>query len=188
MAEPLVPPYCPPKPWLEREPWYPVDAPLKGELPRTPDRYRAVVDQFEVTAAKRYARRGKDTWCNIFTWDVTRAMGAEIPHWVELQTGAPVKAGKGSELRVDGMRHWLDGYGPKYGWRRCTRLEAELAAELGHPTVVLDQAEHVAVVVPVQGAKGIRITQAGASNFADGTLEQAWPAKTIPKLQFYTHE
>jgi len=33
VTEPIIPPYCPPKPWLQREPWYPVDAPLKGELP-----------------------------------------------------------------------------------------------------------------------------------------------------------
>ena len=140
-----------------------------------------------MTAAKRYARTTKDTWCNIFVWDVTRAMGAEIPHWVDVATGAPAGVGKGKELRVDGIHAWLAEHGSVYGWRKGLRFEAELAAEQGCPTVVLDPKEHIAMVVSVAGATGIRITQAGAHNFVDGTLERAWPSSMLSKLEYFTH-
>lgn len=186
MSDPIIPPYCPPKPWLEREPWQNVHAPLQGELPRTRARWRAVIEQFSVVEAKRYQRRGKDTFCNIFTSDVTRAMGCEIPHWVDV-AGNPIEPDmkRGHELRVDGMFDWLKRYGPSRGWRECSRGEAEMAAELGCPTVVMDKDDHIAVVS--SGATGLRVTQAGAHNLVDAQLGDCWQAKDIPGLHFFTH-
>lgn len=185
MTEPIIPPYTEPKHWLDKAPWFPVDAPLKGALPRSRAMYRAIVEQFEVKTAKRYQRTSDDTYCNIFAWDVTSAMGAEIPHWID-DAGNASKFGKPNhELRVDGIFDWLKKHGGS--WRECTRGEASMAAELGCPTVVLDKDDHIAVVVPVSGAADIRVTQAGAHNLVDAPLGDAWRATDLPKLHFFTH-
>ena len=59
---------------------------------RSAANYNAVLDQFSVGNNPRYARRNGNTYCNIFVWDATRAMGAEIPHWVD-QQGRPAEVG-----------------------------------------------------------------------------------------------
>ena len=39
-------------------------------------------------------------------WDVTKAMGAEIPHWVD-NNGNRVGVGQGRELSANGTADWL---------------------------------------------------------------------------------
>ncbi|NPV90054.1 MAG: hypothetical protein HPY50_04670 [Firmicutes bacterium] len=53
---------------------------------RSPYAYDMIIDQFKVADNPRYKRRNGNTYCNIFAWDVTNAMGAEIPYWVDATT------------------------------------------------------------------------------------------------------
>ena len=60
------------------KPWLPVDASRRGNShQRTPSIYEGIIEQFDVEKNARY-RKGQqgleETYCNIFVWDVTRAM------------------------------------------------------------------------------------------------------------------
>ena len=67
------------------------DMPCNDESRRSPVAYVAVLDYFNVAhpGNARYAGTARDTFCNIYVHDVTRAMRASIPHWIRdpAQTG-----------------------------------------------------------------------------------------------------
>ena len=73
------------------EQWRPVTPAITSSFnSRSPELYRAVIDQFQVETAERYRPfRNGNTYCNIYVWDVTRAMGAEIPLYTDPETGQP---------------------------------------------------------------------------------------------------
>lgn len=149
--------------------WETTQAPLASlEGQRTRALYDAVIDQFDVARNPRYARRGGDTWCNIFAWDVTRAMGAEVPHWAS-----------GRELDANSMHRWLAREGAARGWRRVTAQEAQTWANLGRPAVATwynpQGTGHVAIVRPgALTGRGPTIAQAGARNFNHGQLQDGF--------------
>ena len=60
--------------------------------------YNNVINQFAVGVNPRYQPSTNATYCNIFAWDVTRAMNAEIPHWYDTTTGSPTAVGVGNEM------------------------------------------------------------------------------------------
>lgn len=105
---------------------------------RSPEKYNQVIDQFDVEKNPRYLPGDGKTYCNIFAWDVTRAMGAEIPHWVNAK-GEPCKPGaKGAiEINANLTAKWLKDHGKEYGWVEVTREEAIAAANEGKPTVAV---------------------------------------------------
>src|SRR5207248_2697143 len=73
-----------------------------------------VVTQFDVVHAARYrGSSGQGGLSNIFAWDVTRALGCEVPHWW-----------LGVELNSNALENWLQGRGVKHGWRACLAAEA----------------------------------------------------------------
>lgn len=147
--------------------WVPVFAPLTSDASnRSADLYRRVCAQFNVTSSPRYAAGPGVTWCNIYVWDATSAMGAEVPHWYDPATGAPTSVGRGVETRANDVYNWLvRGHG---GWREGTHAEATANAALGRPSVAAyfnptpGRSGHVAMVLP-----NGNIAQAGASNFFD---------------------
>jgi LysM repeat protein len=108
--------------------WRPVHPPMTSTpSDRSPSRYAQVVNQFAVGNNPRYAvgHQGRgETYCNIFVWDVTSAMGAQIPHWVG-SNGEPVGVGKGHELDANGTVDWLRRYGGSNGWQRVSAEEAQ---------------------------------------------------------------
>lgn len=172
--------------WRNAPPWEPVEAPLQGNpLRRDPAAYAAVLDQFEVQKNPRYARTQKDTFCNIFVWDATKAMGCEIPHWYDPATGLPTPMGKGSEQRVEHMAAWLDTHGDEAGWVRVVEATARIKAAAGKPVVALYRAPrgqigHVAMVLPTGN-----IAQAGAVSL--------WGAPIVVgfgklHVEFWSHE
>jgi hypothetical protein len=133
----------------------PVDAPWRS-APGARDRvtYEKVIDQFAAEENPRYRPRhdsrasydiGNRTYCNIFVWDITRAMGVEIPLWV-IEGGEPVEplfTQKGwlipkpaYWLAANGFNQWLNQAGPLYGWRKVSAEEAQGWVNLGYPTVV----------------------------------------------------
>jgi predicted chitinase len=159
--------------------WIPVDAPVKGDpSARGAEAYNAVIDQFSVDNNPRYAQRDGNTYCNIFAWDVTKAMGAEIPHWVD-GAGNPTGVGQGRELDANGGHRWLEQHGAKHGWREVSAQEAQALANQGHPTVASwnnpGGIGHIAVVRPGEDTgRGPAIAQAGARNFNDGHVKDSF--------------
>ena len=149
-----------------------------------------MVAQFNVATAHRYAPRDSATFCNIFAWDVTSAMGCEVPHWVDSE-GHPAKMGPPNhELDINEALAWLRSTGPHpYGWREVDAVEAELQASAGHPTLVVLREQphgHVAVVMPSRpGTPGLRVSQAGARCFTDEPLSHGFGSKG--PLHFFSH-
>ena len=160
--------------------WVPVDAPAKGSpSARNADTYNNVINQFAVGNNPRYEPRDGNTYCNIFAWDVTKAMGAEIPHWVDAN-GNPAAQGKGRELDANDTNTWLNQHGEKNGWRKVSAEEAQRLANEGHPAVASwnnpDGIGHIAVVRPGEvTGNGPSIAQAGSENFNDGHVYDSFP-------------
>jgi len=170
--------------------------PVNGEVTSSPDLrqqelYDAVINQFGVETNPRYT--GPETYCNIFVSDVTRAMGVEIPHWVDKDGRAVQFSGTAEpgwrELNVQGMRTWLQGEGSSK-WRAVSAEEAQRLANSGKPTVVLDgRGTHIGVVRPgeIDSQKGPALAQAGKDNFGSGNVLDGFGAveSDYGNLQYY---
>ena len=199
---PISPPQPPPEPLpnpnvvlppkgvgSDKRPWSYVNAPIKSdESNRSADMYNRVLDQFKVASNPRYRanQQGKkETYCNIFVWDATRAMGAEIPHWVD-KKGRPVPQGKGRELSANGAIRWLEKHGPRAGWHAVSADEAQALASQGKPVVATYKNPsgigHIAMVRP---GKGPAIAQAGAKNFNKGTVKDGFGNR---RVVYYAHD
>jgi len=139
-----------------------------------------------------------DTYCNIFLWDVTRAMGAEIPHYVDPATKAPraypdVKGAK--EMTANDIYDWLHSVGEQYGWYKVTAEEAQALANQGKPVVTAMKNDsghgHVQVVCPSQDGsynpqKGVTIAQAGRNLYDYAYVTQVYNA-SLSKLTYFAH-
>lgn len=164
-------------------------------IDRSPANYVAAAKQFEVETNPRYVRghdgnpaNGQETYCNIFLWDVTKAMSCEVAHWVDPATGVEVPRGKGVELSANGVCDWFTVHALKFGWMQCGKRQAMERASKGLPSVVIwknpGKIGHVAIILP--GTDFCHIAQAGGTNFFDQSLEKGFGA--IPDLLFYTHD
>ncbi|MCS7081165.1 MAG: LysM peptidoglycan-binding domain-containing protein [Chloracidobacterium sp.] len=159
--------------------WEPINAPLQGDpANRNRATYDNVINQFAVGVNPRYARREGNTYCNIFVWDVTRAMRAEIPHWVDAN-GNPTAVGRGRELDANATNQWLNTHGGRFGWREVSAEEAQRLANQGHPVVASWRNPggigHIAIVRPGEmTSRGPAIAQAGARNFNYGQLQDGF--------------
>ncbi len=155
--------------------WIPVDAPLQNQSgDRNANRYDQVLNQFGVGSNPRYRPRGGNTYCNIFVWDATRAMGAEIPHWVD-QSGRPARVGAPGawEMDANDTNRWLNNQGAGAGWRRVSAAQAQAHANTGAPSVVSWKNPggigHIGMVRPGQLTdRGPAMAQAGSRNFNNG--------------------
>lgn len=160
--------------------------------------YRSVIDQFSVETNPRYAIRNGSTYCNIFMWDVTRAMGAEIPHYVDPKTGEPryypdVKGA--SQMNANAIYNWLHKHGPEYGWHEVTPEQAQILANQGHPAVTAYKNTgghgHVQVVCPSRDGKydakrGVTIAQAGRHFYNNMPITKVYN-KSLPKVSYFAH-
>lgn len=178
----------------------PVDAPLRGD-PKTRDRatYGAVVDQFAVEENPRYSPR-KDittasyndltfTYCHIFVWDVTRAMGAGLPYWVgqnhEIKEPQLTEDGQWTIwhpvywLSANGINQWLNEEGPRYGWREVPAKKAQELANRGHPAVASVYEPygfgHIGMVRPGEPSNGPALAQAGTRNVNQAHVYDYFP-------------
>ncbi|MDE0882776.1 MAG: peptidoglycan-binding protein [Myxococcota bacterium] len=154
--------------------WIPVDAPVQSEVgSRSASRYDQVLNQFAVGSNPRYSPRGGNTYCNIFAWDVTRAMGAEIPHWVDQQGNQTRQGSPGAwEMNANATNRWLHNQGAAKGWRQVTGREAQSHANSGAPAVVSwknpSGIGHIGMIRPGEfTARGAALAQAGRLNFND---------------------
>ena len=159
--------------------------------PRELPRVKSVLEAVTLTDVARHARYQPEdgqTFCNIFVWDVTRALLGpefEAPHWIG-EDGAPCPPFKGRELSANALCVWLRTVGPACGWHCVREFGAGTAAN--HGEVALATWEnpgghgHVAVVLP--NPNEIRIAQAGKTCFADGSLAKGFGSKPV---SFYVH-
>ena len=152
--------------------WRPiVPAIVSDRNNRSPQLYREVIAQLNVETAERY-RPGRNgfTWCNIFVWDATRAMGAEIPFFIDPATGTPMQppnTAGAQQQTAWRMEKWLDAHGAAHGWREVTSEEAQRHANSGRPAMTTaGRLQHVQMVVPSNSGgydpvRGVAIAQAG---------------------------
>lgn len=103
---------------------------------RRAEAYREVMDALDVENNPRYDNTKGPTYCNIYVWDVTYAMGCEIPHWVN-----------GRELNANEANEWLAKEGASHGWHEIDEATALQMANEGKPTVACSDG-HIAMVSP----------------------------------------
>lgn len=175
-------------PIIPAEAWKPATPTLTcTEACRSWAHYIGAAMQFRVMSEPRYQPNQPaigQTHCNSYAWDVTSAMGCEVPHWVD-DSGAPCAVGQGRELSANAMLDWLRTSGAERGWREVSDVEAELQAAQGHPTLALLHEVphgHVAVVLPAR--VGLRIAQAGARCLWDEPIASGFGSK---KPTFFSH-
>ena len=159
---------------------------------RDPEVYAQLINQFAVGHNPRYQPDGS-TYCNIFVWDVTRAMGAEIPHWVN-KTGDIAKPGAAGAwpILINASITWMHKFGvTQHGWKKVTEAAAQKAANAGKLAVALwynpvGTHGHTAIVRPGElTALGAATAQAGAVNFNNRHRVDGF-RKAIP--DFFIHD
>lgn len=171
---------------------------------RSADLYIRCIEQFHVDTHARYKRNANgNTMCNIFAQDVVNyAMKTPCPHWVDITTQAPLAIGPNglplqktnrTELSGNGICKWLQTIGcTSYGWKKVSPQDACAAASLGQPSLVTwynpGGIGHIAVVRP-STYPDLRIAQAGASNFINGVISDAWGHNptVLGQLVYVTH-
>jgi hypothetical protein len=155
--------------------------------------YDQVINQFAVGHNPRYLPRDNCTFCNIFVWDVTRAMGCPIPHWVMVDgTIAEPKQPGALEINIDAGYEWMLSHGIKtYGWQPADAATAQQYANEGKPAVAIwDNPTghgHTVIVRPgsIERDKGPTIAQAGGHNFNIGQLVNGFG--NIHPIPFFVH-
>lgn len=152
--------------------------------------YNDVINSFDVENRARYQQDPNgNTWCNVYVSDVTYAMGCEIPHYYNPQTGAPMQPDEpgGRYTSAAGIRDWLNTFGTTYGWRECDSSTAQSMANQGYPAMALDTTgAHVAMIAPQrEGDIGIQISQAGWKNFNHEIISYGWGSGY--QLKYYYH-
>lgn len=183
------------------QPWKPVYPSITSNVSnRNPELYTKVIRQFSVETHRRYEVNKKgtgDTYCNIFMWDVTRAMGAEIPHYYDAKTGVPKEYGdKGAnEMTANAIYNWLHKYGDQYGWYKVSPEQAQQMANQGHPVVTAFKNSgghgHVQVVCPSEDGvydekRGVTIAQAGRNLTSYRPITKIYN-KSLPKVVYFAH-
>jgi hypothetical protein len=181
------------EPWLQRAAWHTVTAPATcGTLERSPAFLDRCISQFDVENAERYRANAKQTWCNIFASDVTKALGCEIPHVI-------LKGASWAEQSANDMFDWMFSTGILFhGWRESGPREAQAFADAGKVGVALYKNNgrgimgigprlpgHIAVLTPSHGQDGVWIAQAGRANFRRAPLAMGFG--TLPVL-FFVHD
>ena len=184
---------------LPLEVWKPASPAITSrEGARDPALYRSVIDQFNVETAERYKPfRDGYTYCNIFMWDVTRAMGAEIPHYTNPETGEPMYYPdiKGaSQMGAIATDEWLKKYGPEYGWRQVDAETAQRYANEGKPAVTAaGSLGHVQIVCPSQDGefdpiRGVTIAQAGRIVTSYSHLSSTYSTNGQQSVSYFVHD
>lgn len=194
--------------------WRPVAPAITSSFyDRHPDRYADVIDQFAVAANPRYQPRDSsgdgrtNTFCNIFVWDVTRAMDAPIPHWLRRGSNEPLAdaevlaapdygrvAARAYELDASSTARWLAMHGAGYGWHPATAQAAQANANEGRPAVAVwasrsAEPGHMAVVRPGEfdSAAGPVIAQAGEQNWRRAHVRTGFGTERLPEVVYFVH-
>ena len=181
--------------------WIPTTpAVVNGEGNRNPTALRTVIDQFDVESSTRYTPyRNNATYCNIFVWDVTSALGCEVPHYVDAATGAPryyPDVSGAVELDANGVHNWLIRHGAEYGWREVSPEEAQAHANQGRPAVSAwhngGGPGHVQVVCPSEDGAydavwGPTVAQAGGTNTGYSYQSSRYSGSALSEVRYFVH-
>lgn len=182
--------------------WIPSEAAVTN-LPgdRSPEALRDVIDQFSVESSARYQPRNGSTYCNIFLWDVTSALGCEIPHYVDSATGAPRSYPDVSgawEMNANATHDWLLNAGQEYGWREISEAEAQALANAGQPVVsawknTSGGSGHVQIVCPSEdggydATRGPTVAQAGRTNTGYTYQSSIYGSSRRGSVRYFVHE
>ena len=142
---------------------------LPGSAPdrRSAESYLAVLRALDVRSSPRYQSAARSTWCNIFVWDATCALGCEIPHWLLKPGGDPKNTKDWDELPANRICEWLAGsMGRAAGWHPIDRHQAEAMSSGGFPVVITwtnrRGSGHVAMAMPPREDGLLRCCAAGA--------------------------
>ncbi len=125
-----------------RDVWKAVQAPVQSrEGQRSVEKLQQVLHQFAIATNPRYAddAPGKPRG-HIYLWDVSRAMGCEVPHFV----GA-------KELTLAQTCDWVRHEGPMRGWKRTDEDDAWQLTQQGFLVVALPRdprTKGIGIVVP----------------------------------------
>jgi LysM repeat protein len=156
--------------------------------------YSQLINQFAVGDNPRHLAGHGKTYCNIFVWDVSRAMGAEVPHWINAagNIAAPGAAGA-NEININGGVNWMKSHGvSEHDWRKATPAQAQDAANQGLISVVMWKNPtgghgHTAVIRPGSiNNKGPEIAQAGRHNFNRGRITDGFG--NLSPLEYFIHD
>lgn len=187
--------------------------PLNGWVPTNPaitanasfrssEQLNRIIQQFDVESSARYTphKYGGDTYCNIFVWDVTSALGCEIPHWVDADTGQPRQYPdiKGAvELGANATYRWLEKHGSENGWIEVSAEEAQMYANKGCPAVTTWKnpgggAGHVQIVCPSKDggydeSRGVSVAQAGGHNYEYTYTSSIYGSRSLSQVRYYVH-
>ncbi len=179
-------------------PWKPTQPAITSNVfNRSAARYTAVINQFNVESNPRYSTDQGGTYCNIFVWDVTSAMGAEIPHYYNAETGEPMEYGDAgaTQMTANAMYNWLHEHGDEYGWVEVSAEDAQQLANQGHPVVTALYRNgphgHVQMVCPSKDGqyneeKGVTIAQAGRNLRSYTYITNIYNA-SLPKVSYFAH-
>lgn len=160
--------------------------------------YNNVIKQFNVEGNSRYTPyKNGSTYCNIYVWDVTTAMGAEIPHRVDAN-GDIVKKGSSvaKYMTANAMYDWLGGKGQEYGWKEVSAQEAQMYANMGSPAVASWKNPkghgHIQMVVPSKDGgynqeKGVAISQAGSKVIEYGHISDVYKSSRLSDIKYFVH-
>ncbi|MCC6335112.1 MAG: hypothetical protein IT380_14125 [Myxococcales bacterium] len=163
-----------------RDVWKAVQAPVQSrEGKRSLALLDQVIRQFAVGSNPRYAEDAPGRpRAHIFVWDVSRAMGCEIPHFV----GA-------KELTLAQTCDWLRHEGPMRGWKRVGEFEVLEVVEQGQLVVAVPKdikVKLIAVVAPQEAAADGKPRLTGACLKRGGGLTNL-DAFGVRPLDFFTH-
>jgi hypothetical protein len=165
---------------------------------RNPVSYKQALAQFDVANNPRYTPRDVtgtghiDTFCNIFLWDGSRALGCEIPHF-EFFYGKD-SGGKvfltGREFNANAVAAWFaTAAAPLAGWHEASVDDAAAHVNKGGPTVIIwnnpGGIGHVAWMLPSLVVGILRSAQAGGVNFFDDDYRKGFGNAAV---KFYVHE
>ncbi len=162
----------------------PLPALVSVQGQRSANQTVVVTGQFDVEKDPRYAPGDGKTWCNIFTWDWSCAMGARIPHWITSPTtGAEI------ELNANALTFWLSAAGFDQGWREV-RSSGSVLAEVNNGNVCVatfhNPAGHGHITPIVPDPKEIMVCNVGAKNFQRGPIAKAY-GRHMPNVRYWVH-
>ncbi len=163
-----------------RDVWKAVQAPVQSrEGHRSGDVLDQLIKQFAVGTNPRYEPDGPERpRGHIFLWDVSRAMGCEVPHFV----GA-------KELTLGQTCDWLRHEGPMRGWQRLGEDDAFAAADAGQLVVAMPRdikVKQLAIVYPQDPPDDGRPLLAAAAKRRGSGLKVV-EAFGLPQADYFTH-
>lgn len=154
---------------------------INGPSNRSASNYLSVIQEFEPMRHGRY-QWDSETKCNVYVYDVMRAMGAFLP----TKQDANPALNDLTPAPTETLNSWLtDGRGAAAGWREV--LQSDLQTLVNHvragkPAMGFrfvahnDSRNHMVVIRPDQPQYGpyrvqdLRTAQAGAKNFTQGQI------------------